>query len=118
MGEFSNAQIHEAIPSYRALLLPSSYETQGIVLLEANAHGVPVVATDLAAIRESVSHVENGLLCNIEQPESYVFAMEYLVENPAEAEKMGAIGKERISSVFTWDKVAERTIESYQKLAV
>ncbi|WP_082794055.1 glycosyltransferase family 4 protein [Roseivirga seohaensis] len=118
LGEFSNAQIHEAIPSYRALLLPSSYETQGIVLLEANAHGVPVVATDLAAIRESVSHGENGLLCNIEQPESYVYAMEYLLENPAEAERMGAIGKERISSVFTWDKVAERTIESYQKLAI
>ncbi|WP_323755831.1 glycosyltransferase family 4 protein [Roseivirga sp.] len=118
LGEYSNAQIHEAMPSYCALLLPSLYETQGIVLLEANAHGIPVVATDLAAIRESVAHAENGILCNIEQPESYVFAMEYLLENPAEAERMGAIGKERISSVFTWDKVAERTIESYQKLAV
>lgn len=117
LGEKSEEQIQSLLPSYRALVLPSKYETQGIVLLEANALAVPVIASDLAAIRESVSHGYNGLLCNPNQSSSFIDAMNYMLNHKDEAKIMGLNGQKRVKERFSWDSIAENTVASYQKLA-
>jgi glycosyltransferase involved in cell wall biosynthesis len=117
LGEKTEEQIQNLLPSYRALVLPSTYETQGIVLLEANSLAVPVIASDLAAIRESVSHGYNGLLCNPNQSSSFIDAMNYMLSHKDEAKIMGLNGQARVKKDFSWDSITENTIASYQKLA-
>lgn len=117
LGEYSNQKVHEILPNYQALILPSQYETQGIVLLEANAHSIPVIASDIPAIRETVQNNHNGLLCPPDQPEAFVQAMEYITQHPWETERMGQNGRRKVLESFTWDIVAEQTIEAYYKIA-
>lgn len=117
LGEADTETIHRLIPYYVALVLPSYYETQGIVLLEANAHAVPVIASDIAAIRETVSHGENGLLCDPEKPEEYVAAMQRLIDNPLEAQLMGIRGRKKVINQYTWSGIAAATSQIYQKVA-
>lgn len=117
LGEHSNEKVKETLPFYQALVLPSQYETQGIVLIEANAQGIPVIASDLPAIRESVIQGENGLLCPAHNPHSFIDAMQYMTDRPDEALHMGLAGRKRVADHYSWDKIARQTIASYHKLA-
>lgn len=118
LGEYSNEKIHEVLPYYKALILPSQYETQGIVLLEANVHAIPVIASDIPAIRETVTDNYNGILCHPDHPEQFINAMEYLSLNPIQAEQMGQNGRLKVLKQYTWDQIADRTIQAYNKIAV
>lgn len=117
LGEYSNEKIHQVLSKYQALILPSQYETQGIVLLEANSHSIPVIASDIPAIRESVEHHHNGILCNPDKPQEFIEAMQYMVDNPWETVQMGRNGKSKVLRQFTWDKIANETIQAYYKIA-
>ncbi|TDQ17055.1 (1-_4)-alpha-D-glucan synthase (UDP-glucose) [Algoriphagus boseongensis] len=117
LGEYDSASIHFLMPYYKGLVLPSLYESQGIVLLEANVHGVPVIASDLEPIRETVTSEVNGILCNPEKPEDYIKAMEYFLDHPVAARNMGLRGLELVKASYSWNSVAEKTIEFYHQIA-
>lgn len=117
LGAMDNHSILEVISSYRALILPSSYETQGIVLLEANAKGIPVIASDLSAIRESIIHEYNGLLCDPNDSRSFISAINLMATKPEYANRMGNAGYLHMQSNFGWDKIASKTIGAYQQIA-
>ena len=117
LGEYDNASIHFLLPYYKGLVLPSLYESQGIVLLEANVHGVPVIASDLAPIRETVTSEVNGLLCDPNHPEQYVKAMEYFLDHPLKARNMGLKGLELVIKDYSWATVAEKTLAFYFQIA-
>ncbi|WP_420386824.1 glycosyltransferase family 4 protein [Roseivirga sp.] len=116
LGEYSNEEIHSLLPYYTALVLPSHYETQGIVLLEANSEGVPVIASDLPSIRETITHGENGMLCPVDDPASFIKAMNYMTHNTQDARHMGIVGQMRVKSDYSWHKVAEKTTSLYYTL--
>ncbi|NVJ47689.1 MAG: glycosyltransferase family 4 protein [Cytophagia bacterium] len=117
LGEYSNDKIHSVLPYYTALVLPSKYETQGIVLLEANSEGIPVIASDIPAIRETVSQGENGLLCSKDRPEEFVIAMNYLARAPHDCKVMGQKGKSKVAAHYTWQRIAEQTESFYYTIA-
>ena len=117
LGSYTNSSVQLLLPHYIGLVLPSVYESQGIVLLEANLKGIPVVATDLPSIRESIIHGKNGLLCDLQRPEEFVEAMIYLQENSIVAKKMGLIGQAWVKENYNWSKIADLTINLYHQLA-
>jgi glycosyltransferase involved in cell wall biosynthesis len=117
LGELDNQVIKSLLPNYRGLLLPSLYESQGIVLLEANLAGIPVVASDLLAIRESICDGKSGLLCDPGDPTSFLAAMSFLKNNPVLAQNMGEFGREYVLRNFNWDKIASQTLDCYRKIA-
>jgi glycosyltransferase involved in cell wall biosynthesis len=61
-GNISNNILAEQLPGYNLLVLPSEFETFGIVLIEALACGIPVISTNITAIPEIVSDDEIGIL--------------------------------------------------------
>ena len=107
---------------------PSIYEPLGIVNLEAMACSTPVVATATGGIPEVVSHGETGLLVPIEQLQDgsgkpldeakfvadFAAALNQMLENPRIAE-FGAAGRRRAEQLFSWDSIAEKTIEVYRR---
>lgn len=106
---------------------PSIYEPLGIVNLEAMACETAVVATATGGIPEVVVHGETGWLVPIEQaddgtgtpldPEQYVAdlgaALTDAVSDPDRARLMGRAGRVRAQAAFSWDAIAERTLEVY-----
>ncbi|MGB0102473.1 MAG: glycogen synthase [Nocardioides sp.] len=113
-----------------AFACPSIYEPLGIVNLEAMACETAVVATATGGIPEVVVDGDTGLLVPISQatdgtgtpldPEQYVAdfaaALTSVVSDPTRAAEMGRAGRERAIAAFSWDAIAERTVEVYRSV--
>ena len=115
LGQLSRTKIYHLMQDVLTLVLPSLSETQGIVLLEANANNTCVVASDLTAIRETIEHQRNGLLCDPRRPSDFAKAILHLHYNPQEAEKMGEQGRQIVANKFSWQAISEHTIKLYRQ---
>ena len=82
----------------------SAEEGWGTSFLEAAACGLPVVAGRVGGVEEAVEHLVTGLLVDTYQDMSVVAAVTDLLRESDYAKKMGAAGRDRVMSEFTWDK--------------
>jgi glycosyltransferase involved in cell wall biosynthesis len=96
-------------------LLPSRRESFGLVLAEAMARGLPVVATSAGAIPEVVPNGVTGLLVPPDDSQALAGAIVSLLSDPQRMKAMGKAGAERVREHFTWDKVAERVIQGCER---
>lgn len=98
---------------------PSVYEPLGIVNLEAMACETAVVASAVGGIPEVVVDGETGLLVPYDLAEPRAFehafadAVNSLAADPARARAMGARGRARAVSDFSWAAIAEQTLAVY-----
>ncbi|CAB4538276.1 MAG: glycogen synthase [Actinobacteria bacterium] len=106
---------------------PSIYEPLGIVNLEAMACAVPVVATATGGIPEVVEDGVTGILVPIEQVqdgsgkpideakfvEDFAAALSHALDQ-ADLGSMGVAGRQRVESLFSWERIAADTIEVYR----
>ncbi|MBN1593520.1 MAG: glycosyltransferase family 4 protein [Candidatus Coatesbacteria bacterium] len=81
-------------------LCPSICESLGRQLMEAQAFGVPVVATNVGGICDNVSDGETALCVPPFEPEKLADKIEYLMDNPDVAQEMGRAGKTRAQRLF------------------
>ncbi|ORB73262.1 glycosyltransferase [Mycobacterium scrofulaceum] len=93
------------------------YEPFGIVPLEAMACGVPVVATAVGGIRDTVVDDVTGRLVPPKDPARLGDAIAALLSDRDRRTAMGAAGRERARARYTWDRVAADTERIYEKLA-
>jgi phosphatidylinositol alpha-mannosyltransferase len=111
----------EALPSYyRAadvFLAPSrGGESFGIVLVEAMAAGLPIVASDIAGYRDVVRHEREALLVPPGDPGAIAQAVSRLLERPSLGSALAERGTER-AKAYSWNVVADRLEEVYATVA-
>jgi glycosyltransferase involved in cell wall biosynthesis len=94
----------------------SKAEAFGLVALEAQSCGVPVVASDLAGVRTVVLNEKTGLLVPPHDDVALANAIRRLFENESERSAFGIAACTRVLESFTWDRHLDRLIEIYQKL--
>lgn len=109
MGQVPHPQIPTLLSQCDIYVQPSRYESQGIALLEAMASGRAVVASDLPAVREFVSHDKNGVLVPSEDSEALARALIRLYRAPDFAEGLARMGRLRAAS-FTWENLFNLTL--------
>src|SRR5712692_5129203 len=103
------------LDSHAALFAcPSVYEPFGLINLEAMACGTPVVATRVGGIREVVVHDETGWLVPPADPPALAAAMRAVLAEPERAAALGRAGRRRVESRFSWERIAELTLEVYR----
>ena len=85
-------------------------------ILEAMAHGLPVIATDVAGIKEEVIDEVNGILVPRKDSQSITRAISTLYNNRQMAAEMGKKSKERFEQHFTLEMMTSRTLNLYQEL--
>ena len=88
------------------------YEGFGIVYLEANACGKPVIGTRHGGVPEAVEDGVTGILVDPGNAQQLADAMLLLLGNKELRNKMGQAGKQRVEDEFNWIKVAKR-LETY-----
>jgi phosphatidylinositol alpha-mannosyltransferase len=107
------------LPHYHAaadvFLAPNTGgESFGMVLLEAMAAGLPVVASDIPGYREVLRHEVEGLLVPARDPAALAHAARRLLLDPALARSLGAAGRVRAER-FAWPVVATEIESAYRE---
>jgi glycosyltransferase involved in cell wall biosynthesis len=96
----------------KAFVFPSLYEGFGLPVLEAMARGVPVACSDASSLPEVAG--DAALLFDPHDVRAIARAVEVLLTEPQEAERLRASGRER-ARTFTWERTARETLASYQR---
>ncbi len=98
-------------------VVPSLYEGFSLPAIEAMACGVAVVATTGGALPEVVGiDGETGLLVAPDDPGALAAAISRLLDDPGLRARLGAAGRERVISRFTWQVTAKGTAACYDAL--
>jgi len=123
-------ELAEVLSHARAFCCPSVYEPFGIVNLEAMACGAPVVASAVGGIPEIVVQDQTGFLVPFEpdgtsrgepkDPERFARDLAdklgVLVADAPRARRYGEAGRARVREKFSWGKIADETVDLYQRL--
>ena len=94
----------DALRRIGLLVLPSRAEGFGLVLIEAMAAGIPVLATNVPGIRDVVRNGKTGLLV-VPGPRSLAAGLERLVESGALRRRLASAGCDDVRRRFTWRAV-------------
>ncbi|MBB3328437.1 D-inositol-3-phosphate glycosyltransferase [Microlunatus antarcticus] len=92
--------------------VPSYSESFGLVALEAQACGRPVVATDAGGLRHAVHDGHTGRLVDGHDTDAWADALAELLDHPAERARLGANAAAHASR-FSWSTTAAATLEAY-----
>jgi D-inositol-3-phosphate glycosyltransferase len=96
--------------------VPSYNESFGLVAVEAQSVGTPVVAAAVGGLSTVVRDGVSGLLVEGHDPADYADAIRRIVDQPRLREKLSA-GAVRQARLFTWERTADQTVEVYRRAA-
>jgi len=107
--------IHEIMPVFDLLVLPSLNEGMGRVLVEAMAAGKPVVASEVGGIPDLVKHGETGYLVRPADEKALANGIKKLLNDPESARQMGQRGKEYCRQ-FSLEAMIQKLEDLYSDL--
>jgi glycosyltransferase involved in cell wall biosynthesis len=112
-GRVGRDQVPALLRSADAAVCVPWYEPFGIVPLEAMACGVPVVASAVGGMLDTVIDGGTGLLVPPRRPDRLAAALRDLLDAPGLRTRMGAAGLRRAGRLYRWDRVADLTVDAY-----
>jgi glycosyltransferase involved in cell wall biosynthesis/phosphoheptose isomerase len=118
--ELRGRMSHDALPallrSADALVTVPWYEPFGIAPLEAMACGVPVVASAVGGLIDSVVDGVTGRHVPPRDPQRLAGVLRDVLADPAERAAQGRAGVRRTHELYDWDRVVHSTLDVYEEL--
>jgi len=114
----TRTDIKDILHSSDIFLLTSIYEGMPNAILEAQACGVAVIATDVGGVSEIITDNFNGVLCKPKDIENIAEKLIHLIENPGFAEFLAKNALERLKTKFSCDNLISKTCAIYKNLMV
>jgi len=112
-GHVAEEEKHKLLARCKFLVLPSRIESFGLVLLEAMAHGKPVVATRVGGVPEVVG--DAGILVEPGDSRQLRDAMNSLLSDDGLRRELGKKAWAR-ASILSWDRTASEVLEVYREV--
>ncbi|WP_286951915.1 MULTISPECIES: glycosyltransferase family 4 protein [Aminobacterium] len=96
--------------------VPNHIGAQPNKFFEYMSAGIPIIASDFPLWRQIVEEAKCGLLVDPLSPEKIAKAMQWVLDHPEEAQKMGRNGLKAIETKYNWDNECKKLIIFYKKL--
>lgn len=103
LGAIENRQVPELLKIVDIFVMPSIWEGFGVAAVEAQAMGIPVVASRVGGIPEVVLDGKTGLLVEPGDSEQLAQAILTLIENPTLRRQMGERGRRHVLANYRWE---------------
>lgn len=117
LGTLQHPQLADALAAMDVFAFSSKSETQGMVLTEAMAVGLPVVALDAPGAREVVQDQDNGrLLPETASVQEFAAALASLAGQPVSGQSQLRESARRTAETFSMDRTAEKMLGLYASL--
>jgi D-inositol-3-phosphate glycosyltransferase len=116
---FLGKRSQDSLPYYysaaEAVVVPSQYESFGMVALEAMACGTPVVASQIGGLAYLVQDGVTGFTVPVDDPVELANRLSSLIKDPNLRDRMG---KQAVQAAqdYTWDKIASKLVAVYDGL--
>lgn len=94
--------------------LPNHVDAQPNKMFEYMSAGIPVIASDFPLWREIIQGNDCGLLVDPLDPVAIAHAIDYLVSNPAEAQRLGANGRKAVIERYNWSIEKQKLFAFYK----
>jgi glycosyltransferase involved in cell wall biosynthesis len=112
LGKQSN--VEHLVSTFDIGVLSTHSEGISNSIMEYMAFAKPVVATDAGGTRELVLNARTGFLVPHRDPNTLAERIEYLLDRPSIAARMGAAGKKRLQELFSLDRMVENVLQLYE----
>jgi glycosyltransferase involved in cell wall biosynthesis len=109
LGAVARKNMPELLRSADVVACTPWYEPFGMVPLEAMACGVPVVASAVGGMLDTVVHDVTGLLIPPKDPEACANAIKEILRDPFTGSSFGSAGRDRVRSRYSWERIATDT---------
>ncbi len=113
VGHLGHAELLAVLHRADAAVLPSHYEPFGIVALEAAAAGAPLVTSNIGGLSEAVIDGRTGVSFPPRDVAGLASAVRTVLDDPGAAQRRARAARERLTSDFSWQTVAEETTQVY-----
>ena len=104
---FPPSQLTRLLDAANILILPSSQESFGLVLIEALARKTPIITSDIPSLTEIVLKTGGGLTFKLGNPGNLALQIQKLISHPKLQKSFGENGFAYVSAHYTWDKIGK-----------
>ena len=118
LGYLNEEEKRDAFAACDIFVLPSRYDSFGIVYLEAWRCGKPVIGAKVGAIPEVIEEDRDGLLVEFGDVEQLTSKMLYLLNHPDLCKEMGENGRRKVIERFNWEKNIEIVENVFKKAKI
>ena len=116
LGPLSQVELADLFCRATAVIVPSYYESFGMVAAEAQACGTPVIASEVGGLQDVVQDGRTGLLVSAKNPAELSRGLRRIAGDPKFAERLGRQALKRARKVFNWPAIAADIHEIYEVL--
>jgi glycosyltransferase involved in cell wall biosynthesis len=109
-GRLSHSQLAQELPRHDVLILPSYFDSFGMVVAEAMACGLPAIVTERVGAREMIRQDANGLVIPAGDPTALAEALRWFIDHPSLLPAMShdaRLAAER----YSWSAYGRRAVE-------
>lgn len=116
---FVGAKEQAVLPAYynaaEALIMPSDYESFGMVALEAMACGTPVIASQVGGLAFLVQDNETGFHVPVREPHMLAERMHTLLFNPEKRQEMGQKARQ-VAESYSWQEIVRQLLQVFRNV--
>jgi len=112
------SDVKEILDLSDIFILCTRHETLSISILEASQMGLPCVASNVGGIPEIIENGVEGFLCDYENPDEFVIALQNLVNSEELRQKLGENSKKKIKFKFDKNRIVEDLDTLYKTIYI
>jgi glycosyltransferase involved in cell wall biosynthesis len=116
LGHKKQKDLHKYYSQGSVFVLPSIQDGFGMVMIQAMACGLPIIATENTGGPDVIENNKNGFVVPIRDVGVLKEKLVYLYENPEKREKMGEEAKKTAESGFTWGDYGDKIVKEYERI--